>query len=185
MKNKGSENVAFGAFGNLKALVFASILVAISVTGKLFSFNIGEALRIGYENLPVILSGLVFGPALGFTVGIASDLCGCLAVGYSVNPIITLGMGALGLTSGIISGMFKYNFSTLSIIVSDVLAHTLGSVIIKTIGIALYYGAENGILALFASRAINYLVIAVFENAILILLFTNAHIKKEFLKLRR
>lgn len=184
MKNERSANVSLGVFGDLRSLVFASVLVAISVTGKLFSFNLGETLRIGYENLPVVLCGLVFGPALGFTCGIAADLCGCLAIGYSINPIITLGMGAIGLVSGLVSAIFRYELSPLSVVTADVLAHALGSVVIKTVGIAVY-GAGNGIIALFISRAINYLIIAIFETAVMLLLLANAHVKKEFLKLRK
>ena len=184
-KSKLTQSNTLAVFKNVKVLVFASILVAISVTGKLFSFNIGEYIRLGYENLPVVLSGIAFGPLLGFLVGVAADICGCFAVGYSINPLITLGMGALGLVAGLISLVFKYNLSLLSIIISDVAAHITGSIIIKTIGIAIYYGAKNGIVMLFLERTVNYLIIIALEIIILSVLLTNKQIKKELLKLRK
>ena len=179
------KNSKFLIFNNVKTLVFASILVAISVTGKLFSFNIGEYIRLGYENLPVVLSGIAFGPVIGFLVGIAADICCCFAVGYSINPIITLGMGAIGLVAGLISLIFKYNLSLLSIIISDVAAHIAGSIIVKTIGIAIYYGAKNGVPALFMERTVNYLIIMALEIVILSVLLTKTQIKKELSKLRK
>lgn len=184
-KSKLTLSNTLGIFKNVKVLVFASILVAISVTGKLFSFNIGEYIRLGYENLPVVFSGIAFGPILGFAIGIASDLCGCFAVGYSVNPIITLGMGAIGLVAGIMSTLFRYNLSFLSIIIADISAHIVGSIIITTIGLAVYYGAKNGIAMLFMERTVNYLIIMAFETIILSILLTNTQIKKELFKLRK
>ena len=126
-------NKTLGIFGNLYAMVFAALLVAISVTGKVYAINIGTELRISYENLPVILSGIMMGPAVGIVVGVCADLCGCLVMGYSVNPIITLGMASLGLTSGIISMFFKNRFSPVSLIVCDISAHIIGNIILKTI----------------------------------------------------
>ena len=103
-KQKFKGSVA--ALSNVYVLVFSSILVAISVTGKMFAFNIGLDIRISYANLPTVRSGIIFGPLVGFAVGICSDLCGCLAVGYAVNPVITLGAGLIGLTSGTVSLLF-------------------------------------------------------------------------------
>ena len=170
-------------FTNLHAMVFAAILVAISVTGKLFAINFGEVLRISYENLPIAMAGIIFGPFAGFVVGICADLCGCLAVGYTVNPIITLGAGAIGLVSGTVSVFAKNRFSPIWLVVSDVAGHIIGSIIIKTIGIAIYYGAENGFFALMLTRVGTYIPVVIFEIVIFVFLLTNKHIKRELIKL--
>ena len=170
-------------FTNVHAMVFAAILVAISVTGKLFAINIGEALRISYESLPIVMSGIIFGPFAAFLVGICSDLCGCLAVGYAVNPIITLGAGAIGLVSGTVSLLAKNKFSPILLIISDVAGHIVGSIIIKTIGIYIYYGAEKGFWWLLYSRIGTYVPVVIFEIVIFLFLLTNKHIKKELGKL--
>ena len=176
---KGSLKV----FTNVYALVFAAILVAISVTGKVFAINIGDSLRISYESLPLVMAGICFGPIAAFVVGICSDICGCFAMGYAINPIITLGAGAIGLVSGTISLIAKNKFSPIWLIISDVSAHIIGSIIIKTIGIAVYYGAENGFLALLFTRVGTYVPVVIFEIVIFLFLLTNKHIKKELLKL--
>ena len=160
-------------------MVFSALLVAMSVSGKIFAFNIGEAFRISYENLPVILSGIAFGPFIGFLVGIMSDLCGCLAIGYAVNPIITLGCGMLGAAAGAVAVLSPSRFGKVSLALADIIAHTVGSLAIKTVGIAVYYGAEKGFLMLLISRIINYLPIVVIEILIFFCLFSNKYIKKE------
>lgn len=170
-------------FTNLHAMVFAAILVAISVTGKLFAINLGEMLRISYENLPIAMAGIIFGPFAGFVVGICADICGCLAVAYTINPIITLGAGAIGLVCGTISLFAKNRFSPVWLIVSDVAGHIVGSIIIKTIGIAIYYGAENGFWALMFTRVATYIPVVIFEIIIFVFLLTNKHINRELIKL--
>ena len=176
---------SFEMFSNLYALVFSAILVAISVTGKMFAFNIGETIRISYENLPVVFAGMVFGPFVGFAVGICADLCGCLAVGFSINPIIMLGMGSLGLVSGFMYIVFGKRFSIISVVIVDAVAHITSSIIIKTVGIAVYYGTENGFFALLLSRVVSYLPVMVFEMIVLVCLFSNAHIRKELMRFNR
>lgn len=170
-------------FTNVHAMVFAAILVAISVTGKMFAINIGELLRISYENLPIAMAGIIFGPFAGFIVGICSDLCGCFAVGYAINPIITLGAGAIGLVSGTVSLLAKNKFSPILLIISDVAGHIIGSIIIKTIGIYIYYGAEKGFWWLLYSRIGTYVPVVIFEVLVFLFLLTNKHIKKELSRL--
>jgi len=176
---KNKVNTAFRVFRSPYALVFSALLVAMSVSGKVFAFNIGEAFRISYENLPVILSGIAFGPLVGALVGVMSDLCGCLAVGYAVNPIITLGCAALGATAGFSALLSPSRFGKLTLALSDVSAHILGSILIKSVGIAVYYGAEKGFFLLLISRLVNYVPIMVLEILILFCLFANKYIKKE------
>ena len=172
-------NKTLGIFGNLYAMVFAALLVAISVTGKVYAINIGTELRISYENLPVILSGIMMGPAVGIVVGVCADLCGCLVMGYSVNPIITLGMASLGLTSGIISMFFKNRFSPVSLIVCDISAHIIGNIILKTIGLAVFFGAKNGFFALMGQRALTCIPMVIFELIVFIAILSNKFTQRE------
>ncbi len=172
-------------FSNIYAMVFAAVLVAVSVTGKFFAINIGISLRISYENLPIVLAGIAFGPFVGFLVGICADLCGCIAMGYSINPLIMLGAGMIGLTAGFASIIFSNRFSTVSIIVSDLLGHIVGSLTIKTIGIAVFFGAENGFWALLWSRVLTYIPVVIFEILIMIILFSSQYLRKELNKLSK
>ena len=61
----------------LRVTVALSLMVAISIVcGKYLAFSVGEFLRFSFENLPIILSGILFGPAAGALVGIVADLVG-------------------------------------------------------------------------------------------------------------
>lgn len=164
-------------------MVFAAILVALSVTGKMFAFNFGFDIRISYENLPIAIAGIMFGPFAGFAVGVCSDICGCFAVGYAINPIITLGAGMIGFVGGNIVLFFPKRFSIAAMLVADVCGHIVGSVLIKTAGLVLYFGAEKGFWVLLGQRAMSYTLIAILECIVLVFLLSNKYVEKEVQKM--
>lgn len=123
--------------------MLVSLSVILGWIGRTyFTFGSGiSAVRITFENLPVIASGFIFGPIVGGVVGIICDLVSCLVAPQpSINPFITLGTGVVGALAGII---FKYAFRSqkklLPILTSCLFAHFVGSVIIKTFGFYFYY----------------------------------------------
>ena len=97
-------------FGNLKVLLISGLFIALSIVlGKQLSFTMGP-IRISFENLTILMAGIMFGPLVGMTVGICADVIGCIIVGYAINPLVTLGAASIGLISGsIYFYMFKDN----------------------------------------------------------------------------
>ncbi len=178
-----TQKQKFKLFPGLYGMVAAAILVAISVVGKVFAINLGESFRIGLENFPVILSGIMFGPITGFVVGVAADLLGCLAMSYAVNPLITLGMASLGAVAGIVNMFFKDKFSVVGAIIADILAQLVGSLLVKTLGIAIYYGAPDGYFMLFCTRVVTYLPVIILEIVLFVFMFSNKAFIKELSKL--
>lgn len=167
----------------LVVLVTLSFLVAISIVcGKYLAIRGGDILRFSFENLPIILAGILFGPIAGASVGIVADLVGCFLVGYTINPIVTIGAAAIGLLSGILWG-YCVRFETLSVNVRLAmtvgLSHLIGSVIIKTIGLAAFYSFP--IEVLFLWRLLNYTIIGVVEGILLCILFHNNLFQKTVL----
>ncbi|MBQ8403573.1 MAG: folate family ECF transporter S component [Clostridia bacterium] len=162
-------------FGNLHVMVAAALLAALSIVlGKYLAFNIGETLRISFENLPVLMAGVFFGPAVGAMVGAVADLVGCFMVGYAINPVITLGSALVGAVSGAIA---MYAFprragwrATWRVFIPVMAAHTVGSMFVKTLGMMLYYGTPAEI---FFVRIPLYIVIGFLEGYIIMLLFKN------------
>ena len=152
-------------------MTLAAMLVAMSVVIGIFCknfLNFGAGLfRITFENLPIIISGLLFGPAVGGLVGISSDLVSYLLSNqiYPPNLIVTAGACAVGVTSGLVARFVVRKRGRVQIIASGVAAHVLGSMIIKTIGLYQFYG----ILVLW--RIPLYLVIASLEILVLCWLF--------------
>ncbi len=79
-------------FGSTKVMVISALLAALSIVlGKFLNIPIGDSIRISFENLPVIMSSIFFGPVVGAITGAAADIVGCILKGYSINPFITFG----------------------------------------------------------------------------------------------
>ncbi len=154
---------------SLRLTAILAVLSAIGIIlGKLLAFNLTEFMRFSLENLSILLAGILFGPLCGAAVGIVQDLVGCLIVGYAINPIITLGCAAVGIVSGAVSRIIGKETSRLSIVISVAAAHLVGSVFIKSMGLAIFYSLPFGITL--AWRALNYAIVGSVETVILFLL---------------
>ncbi len=120
---------------NLRCITVGGILASFSIVfGKLLAFNIGEMFRISFENLPIILAGIILGPLFGGVVGLVADVTGCLVVGYAINPLITAGSAVIGGISGLVFSLLDASKvkHILKVTMCTVFAHLFGSVIINT-----------------------------------------------------
>ena len=181
---------AIAVFGNPRALCLAALLAAMSlILGKFLQIPtpFAEFVRISFENLPVILAGILLGPIAGAMTGVVADLVGCLAYGYTINPLITLGAGAVGLVAGLLGWLLARTPLLCRLSVSAVAAHLVGSVGIKTAGIAAWYMAkyELGYFELTLWRLLNYALIAVAEIAILYLLLRHRGFQRQMERMCR
>ena len=161
-------------FRSIKGMTIAAMLVAMSVVIGIFCktyLNFGAGLfRITFENLPIIVSGILYGPIVGAIIGVASDFVSYLLSPqiYPPNLVVTAGAALIGAVSGIVSRFIIKKKGKQQIILSGALAHVAGSMIVKTIGLYQYYG----FLVLW--RIPLYTVIASVEILIICLLFDRA-----------
>ncbi|MBQ2734594.1 MAG: folate family ECF transporter S component [Clostridia bacterium] len=164
-------------FQSVRSLTIAAMLTAVSVIIGIFCknlLNFGNGLfRITFENLPIILSGILFGPIVGGLVGIATDLISYLLSNqiYPPNLIVTVGAFLIGVLSGTVSRI-PFRRETSRVILSASVAHLVGSVIVKSFGLYQYYG----ILVLW--RIPLYLVISSVEILLLCLLLRRKSIQR-------
>ena len=184
MQENRKNRTKIPIFKSLFGLCFAAILSAMSlILGKFLQIPnpFQEFIRISFENLPVILAGISLGPIAGALVGTVADLIGCVAYGYSINPIITVGAASVGLVSGFISNYILKKPLILKIIVSTSEAHLVGSVLIKSAGLAAWYLAkyELGYWEYVGWRLINYIIIGVAECVLLYILLKNKAFQKQ------
>lgn len=158
-------------FGS-RMVVMSGLLIAMSIVfGKFLAFNIGTSLRISFENLPILMSGIFFGPVVGGVVGLGADLVGCIMAGYAINPVITLGAFSIGLLSGLVSHcVFRKNHKLPAVACSVGIAHVVGSMLIKSVGMYLYYHTPLEVLSL---RVPIYIVTGIIETYIIFLLLKN------------
>ena len=82
---------------SVRTLTMLALLVAMSIVfSRVLSISTGFV-RFNLGSLPVLLAAVVFGPGAGFAVGAVADIIGGVLAGYAINPLITLGAGAIGL----------------------------------------------------------------------------------------
>ncbi len=166
-KEKGLRNVRILT----TAAMLGALSIVIGILCKNF-LNFGNGLfRITFENFPIILSGIMFGPAVGAAVGIVSDMVSYFlsTQSFAISPIVTLGAGLIGAVSGLISHYIVKKRSNIQIVFSAVSAHLIGSVIVKTAGLYAYYaaafGLSYGILTVY--RLCTYIIIFALEATLL------------------
>ena len=168
--------------GAVKIPVTLSVLSAIGIIlGKFLAFNVTEFMRFSLENITIIFAGIVFGPALGAAVGAVQDLVGCLAVGYAINPIITLGCASIGAISGVVFAAFKKLGTTFRISLSVSFSHLVGSVIIKSLGLSIFYSLPFFVTA--AWRVLNYIIVGTTEVILLCLLLKSKQLLAQINKI--
>ncbi len=176
MQNKSKAKI--GIFGTVQSLTMAAMLTAMSVVIGIFCkslLNFGGGLfRITFENLPIIISGIMFGPIVGGVVGLATDIISYFLSGqaYPLNIIVTLGATAIGLISGLLSKCVFKKSGYARIIFPAAIAHIIGSMIIKPIGLFTFYSWAV------LWRVPLYFVIAPLEIVIICLMYKNASVKK-------
>ena len=170
---------------NVKVLTTAAMLGALSVVIGIFCknfLNFGNGLfRVTFENFPIILSGILFGPAVGAAVGIVSDMVSYFlsTQSFAISPIVTLGAALVGAVSGLVSNYIIKKRGTLRVVISTLAAHIVGSLIVKTFGIYAYYSMTYGMLLLY--RIPTYAAIVAVESFFLCLIFKH----KAFIKYTR
>ena len=162
---------------NIRLLACSALFVALSIIcGKYLAIPFGNILRFSFENLPIILSGVLFGGLAGAIVGALADILGCILVGYAINPLVTAGAVAIGLISGVTYHFIKKSPLPLRLALSVAFSHIIGSVIIKTFGLAAWYDIPTFELMLW--RLLNYVIVGVLEFIILFALLKVKAIKE-------
>ncbi len=161
-----------------KVITASGLLTAASVilaTLAKYIFN-ESALRLTVECLPVFIGAFAYGPIVGGAIAMGADLISCVIAGMAPNPLITIGACYVGVTAGVVyKYCFKKRFPKLRIALAVFSGHIVGSMMIKTLALQIYY--RMGIIVLF--RIPIYIVIATIESIVLCLLFKNKGLKKE------
>ena len=163
---------------NVKALTTAAMLTAMSVIIGIICKNFlnfgGGLFRVTFENLPIILTGILYGPIIGGAVGAATDLISYFLSSqiYPPNLIVTFGAMSIGLISGLVSRFVIKKRGYAQIIVSASLAHLVGSIIIKSIGLFTFYSWA------ILWRIPLYFIVAPIEIMLLCLLYRNKSFRR-------
>lgn len=140
---------------------------------KLF-LTLSMSFRITFENLPVILSGIFFGPVAGLVTGLGSDLVSTAVSQYGIggiNPLITLGAGCVGLTAGLCTKLIpQKRAGTLKLFTTVYISHIIGNMLVKSLGLHVFYSFS---LPQLLPRIPLYTIIAAIEYTMILLITNN------------
>lgn len=171
-----------------KQIVFMAIMTALSIVlGKFLAINVTEMIRIGLENLPIILVAAILGPFRAAMVALVADLLGCVLRGYTINPVVTLGACVFALICGFIFKVAKTPTIVMRLTVAVIPSHFVASVVIKTIGLASFYLASYniGFGTLFFVRLAVYALTAVVEIFAVGFILKSKAINNQILKIQK
>ncbi len=129
-----------GAVGILTAAaMLTAVSVVIGILCKNF-FTFGVYYRVTFENLPVIIAGILFGPVVGGGVGVCADIVSCLcSANPAVNPLISVGALCVGVVSGIVPRTIK-NRGNARYALTVASAHLIGQVAVKSVAKMIWFG---------------------------------------------
>ncbi len=169
-----------GVFGKVKTLCACALLcaAAVSIAYVCKIFTVGS-IRITFENMPIILSGIFFGPFAGFATGLCADFVSTAISSYGLgglNPIITFGAGSIGFMAGLMYRVPKIKKEGIRILLAVGSAHIIGNMIIKSIGLMVYYSSYSIVTVL--PRVPLYMIIGAVEYMIILILIKNKGVMK-------
>ena len=155
---------------SVRTLTMLALLVAMSIVfSRVLSISTGFV-RFNLGSLPVLLAALLFGPWAGFAVGVVADMIGGVLAGYAINPLITLGAGAIGLVAGYAWQKLPNLRTGLRLQISVLLGHIVGSMVITSLALRLFYGYPWATLAV---RIPNALILSAVNVVLLRILLEN------------
>ena len=153
-----------------RTLTMLALLVAMSIVfSRVLSISTGFV-RFNLGSLPVLLAAVVFGPGAGFAVGAVADIIGGVLAGYAINPLITLGAGSVGLVSGLLFQKLGSLRLGLRLQISILAGHLVGSVVINSLALHLFYGYQWPVLA---ARIPNAIVLSAVNTVLVRILLEN------------
>ena len=155
---------------SVRTLTMLALLVAMSIVfSRVLSISTGFV-RFNLGSLPVLLAAVVFGPGAGFAVGAVADIIGGVLAGYAINPLITLGAGSVGLVSGLLFQKLSSLRLGLRLQISILAGHLVGSVVINSLALHIFYGYQWPVLA---ARIPNAIVLSAVNTVLVRILLEN------------
>jgi ECF transporter S component (folate family) len=144
-------------------IVSIGLLTAISIVlTRFLMFEPTPNIRVTFGNLPIILSGLMFGPIAGAITGFLADFLGTTFFSpytwfapLGVSPIV------IGLLPGLLRVIFIKRRTVGSLLVSLIPAYVLGPLLWSTFSLHLLYGTSLAVML--TTRIPVSAAIAVFE----------------------
>ena len=163
-----------GLLKSNNALIPIISMVVGTLIGELMDIDsavnkLGEKLQKRFSGSRVT-EGFVTG-SLVFAVGALADIIGGILAGYAINPLITLGAASIGLVGGWLWQTLPHTLRLgQRLLLSVVAAHVVGSIVINSLALHIFYGYAWSVLA---ARVPNALILTAVNTVLLRLLMEN------------
>lgn len=154
-----------------RSLVVCALLAAISVVlARLIVPMPTATTRFSIEAVPIILSGLLFGPVAGCLVGFVADTVGCLFSGFGWNFVFSIPPMLIGLCTGLLRPLLYKRVTYFRVLLTYLPAVIFGSILWQSYWLSAIYGSKS-FVAFLSARSIQFTVTMVINVAIVTLLF--------------
>lgn len=167
MKN---QNFTRSSRWDLRRVTTCAVLIAMSIVFSRALSISTDFLRFNLGSLPVVLAAVLFGPGAGFAVGAVADIIGGILAGYAINPLITLGAACIGFFAGLVWQYLPARSESLRLGLGILLGHVIGSIIINSLALRLFYHYDWSVLA---ARIPNALALSAAEFVLMRALLAN------------
>lgn len=146
-----------------QTLVLCALLMAMHIILSYFSLDL-PLMKINLSPLPIIIAGMMFGPVVGFTVGLLGSLLYQM-LKFGIDPTTILWImpvGIRGVLIGVYAKIRKFKVNAIEMVLLIVVTSIVATVL-NTIGlyIAGYVNkAEQSAWLVFGTRITNSLLIS-------------------------
>ena len=157
-------------------LAVCAMLAALSVIFARLIIPMPNAFtRFSIEAIPIVISGLLFGPIAGGVVGFVADLVGCLFSGYGYNPLFAVPPILYGVLPGILAFIVAQKATLPRFGLVYLPPVVIGSVLYQSVTLSLVYNSKGTFSASLAyfltSRSIQFLITIIIDAVLTWLLF--------------
>ncbi|MGI5997960.1 MAG: folate family ECF transporter S component [Lutispora sp.] len=138
----------------------------------------GGAVRLSFGEIPILLSGIMLGPAIGGLTGAIADLAGMMMFGGGGGPYFpgfTISAMLVGLIPGLIFNKDK-SYSLWKIAVTVLITSLLVSLGLSTLWLTILL--KKGFWVLLPARIISKSIMAPIEVAVLYLILSRVRYKR-------
>ena len=144
--SKNTANPSAKRAMTTRTMACCAMLIAVQVILARAVPMLAPDSRVSLEAIPIVLSGILFGPLAGGMVGFSADFVGSLFSGYGYNPLFCLPP----ILYGVFGGLFRFYVSKKTSFWRVLLVYlfpvVLGSILWQSFTLAYVYNSQGAFI---------------------------------------
>ena len=165
------EKWVLGKLKDVKTIATLGILLAIGIALKFVaSIDIGPYIRIGFSEIPTLVSGTLFGPVIGAVFGAVLDIIRFFVTPQSgaFFPGFTLSSALLGMVYGLI--LYKKEITWVRVLFAELTRKIFINIGLNSLWLKIMY--DQAVMAMLPARMIKNLIMLPIDVVISYFLLT-------------